>query len=148
MLIPNTSSPSFSSLTYEHLRKQLHLRERHRYGRKLSHRHLHTATPHVPRRPARAPVRVLDEEMDRHDAVDEEKGTDRSVRLLHVLGTDVLARLCGGDQPVSLEVGAVCAEWGGECVADGGGEEGECGQEWVGDEEESTGVTYPSRGMI
>ncbi len=45
----------------------------------------------------------------------------------------------------SLEVGALCAEWGGERIADGGGG---CGQEWVGNEEEGIWVMRRGRTMV
>lgn len=61
----------------QHLRQQLHVRQRHRHRRQLPHRHLHAPAADVPGGSAGAPARGLDEALDRYDALAEVESAGR-----------------------------------------------------------------------
>ena len=71
--------------------------------------------------------------MDRHDQIHQAPCTDRSLRLLHLLGAHLLVRLLHRHQPLSVEVGALCPFRHRERLAVPGREEG-------GGDAERTGV--------
>lgn len=124
MLTSDPLQPSFPTITYVHLLQQLYLRQCYRHRRQLPHWHIHPLTSHVSGRPACSSHRVLDEEVDRHNAIHEAQSSNRGLRFLYLLRADLLVCILRGDQPFPLEVGAVRVEWCRECLAYGGSEEG------------------------
>ena len=80
----------------------------------------------------------MDEKMDRRDHVRQAACAYWRIRLLHLLGVDVLVRVLRRDQPFPVEVGTVRALGCRQRTAVENREEGGFDSEWAGVEEVSS----------
>ena len=102
----------------------------------MAYRYLHSPSARLPCGPTRKTAAILDEEVDRYDSVPQVQVSGGSVRLLHLLGADLLVRFLCGDQSIPLEVGIVRILWDWGRVANAGGTRGGLAEERIGHGEE------------
>lgn len=80
----------------------------------LPYRYLHANATDVPCRSADDSPHVVDEEMGGFYKHNKVTGSDKGIRLLHLLRTIVLVLLRHVDQPIPMEMGVLRTVWGWE----------------------------------